>query len=391
VPPSLVPKLDALDVRASALRFTRELSVATAVVLLLGLGAAASATDGGPIKAHKAVAQEPAAVLPAAGQPTRTPAKPPAAPRVTVTRKATKSAATHVRHLPAKPVKRYLPTGTGMWIHNWEQTEGGNAGAVVRRANQAGLTHVYVQTGSSKKGWIGQEVLSELLPATRGTDLKVIAWDFPKLRNPEDDARRLSKAAWWRQPGVPMVAAVAPDIETLAEGTYATPDSITRYYRTLRASLPARVAILATVPWPSEKRLTRYAYTRTALYADAFIPMAYWYNRSPSVVTRTSMQVLAQFGKPVFPVGQGYDGRLDAPYLKPDPTPGKSVDAFVQAAHAGGAESLSLWSWQTTGPEQWASLIRAAGRYAPPAPAALIETKKSKKSGWHPGKQVGTP
>jgi len=392
VSPSLKPKLDALDMRASALRFTRELSVATAAVLLLGLGAAASATDGGPITPRPVVAQEPAAVLSGPG-PVPAPVKA-AAPRGTVTRKATKPAAKHVPHAPAKPVERYLPTGTGMWIHNWEQTEGGNAGAVVRRANEAGLTHVYVQTGSSKKGWIGQEVLSELLPATRGTDLKVIAWDFPKLRNPEDDARRLAKAAWWRQPGVPMVAAVAPDIETLAEGTYATPDSITRYYRTLRASLPARVAILATVPWPSEKRLTRYAYTRTALYADAFIPMAYWYNRSPSVVTRTSMEVLAQFGKPVFPVGQGYDGRLDAPYLKPDLTPGKSVDAFVQAAHAGGAESLSLWSWQTTGPEQWASLIRAASRYQPAEPTTPpqpVVTKKSKKSGWHPGKKVGTP
>jgi hypothetical protein len=274
-----------------------------------------------------------------------------------------------------------------MWLHDWSRSEGGHAPQVVKRAQAAGLTHLFVQTGSSKKGWIGQPVLSQLLPATKGTDIKVIAWDFPKLVDPEDDARRLAKAAWWRRPGVPMVAAVAPDIETLSEGTHATPSSIERYYRTLRRALPARVAILATVPWPSEKRIHRYPYTRTALHADAFIPMAYWYNRSPSQVTATSMRVLKRYGKPVFPVGQGYDGRLDAPYLRPDPAPGRSVDAFVFAARYSGATSLSLWSWQTTGGQQWSALHRASKRFAP-APVATVVRTKAQKPGWHPGKRA---
>jgi hypothetical protein len=273
-----------------------------------------------------------------------------------------------------------------MWIHDWSRTEGGHAGLVVQRAKAAGLTHLFVQTGSSKKGWIGSPVLSQLLPATKGTGIQVVAWDFPKLVDPEDDARRLAKAAWWRRPGVPMVAAVAPDIETASEGTHATPSTINRYYRTLRKALPARIAILATVPWPSEKRVTRYPYVRTALYADAFIPMAYWYNRSPSRVTATSMRLLRRYGKPVFPVGQGYDGRLDAPYLKPDKHPGKSVDAFVQAARASGARSLSLWSWQTTGMQQWMALHRASAKYTP-KPKRAVRTK-AQKPGWHPGKKV---
>jgi hypothetical protein len=317
-------------------------------------------------------------------------AKPaPARARTTVARADKPKPRTKAAPKFVAPVERWLPTGTGMWIHDWSRTEGGHAPQVVARAQAAGLTHLFVQTGSSKKGWIGQPVLSQLLPATTGTDIKVVAWDFPKLVDPEDDARRLAKAAWWRRPGVPMVAAVAPDIETLSEGTHASKDSINRYYRTLRQALPARVAILSTVPWPSEKRIQRYPYTRTALYADAFIPMAYWYNRSPSKVTATSMAVLRQFGKPVFPVGQGYDGRLDAPYLAADPAPGKSVDAFVFAARYSGATSISLWSWQTTGAEQWGALHRASARYAPPPAAAPpvpeVKTKKD-KPGWHPGK-----
>ena len=379
----LPPVLSDLDLRASASRFTREVSLGLAGVLLLGLGAVAQATaPGSTAVVTRAAAEQPAPTVPAAPVVTAQPAPKPAPKPKPAARAKPKA----VKARPVgKPVKRWLPTGTGMWLHDWSRSEGGHAGVVVKRAKAAGLTHLFVQTGSSKKGWIGQPVLSQLLPATKGTDIKVIAWDFPKLVNPEDDARRLAKAAWWRRPGVPMIAAVAPDIETLSEGTHATPSSIERYYRTLRKALPARVAILATVPWPSEKRINRYPYTRTALHADAFIPMAYWYNRSPSQVTATSMRVLKRYGKPVFPVGQGYDGRLDAPYLKADPAPGKSVDAFVFAARYSGATSLSLWSWQTTGGQQWSALHRASKRFAP-EPAAPVARTKAQKPGWHPGK-----
>jgi hypothetical protein len=292
-------------------------------------------------------------------------------------------------------VARWLPTGTGMWIHDWSKTEGGSGRKVVRRAKLAGLTHLFVQTGSSKKGWMGGKTLTQLMPATKGTNIKVVAWDFPTLVHPEADARRLARAAWWHKPGVPMVAAVAPDIETAWEGTRANRNSIERYYRTLRKSLPARVAILATVPWPSENRINRYPYIRTARHADAIIPMAYWYNRSPSRVTRTSMRVLKEYGKPVIPVGQGYDGRLDAPYLAADRHPGKSVTAFVTAARLFGAQSISLWSWQTTGSQQWSALKAASRRYAPAvrkvqaaerAKRAGVPTlSKATRPGWHPG------
>lgn len=266
---------------------------------------------------------------------------------------------------PSEPA-RWLPSGTGMWLHEWEKSEDGHALEVVAKARAAGLTHLYVQTGSSKKGWIGQTVLPQLMPAVQGTGLDVIAWDFPKLDDPEADARRLARAAWWQRDGAPMVRAVAPDVETAAEGTRIGAERVRRYYSALRAALPARTAILATVPWPSERRVGRYPYAATAPYADALVPMAYWYNRSPSIVTRTSMDYLARFGKPVMPVGQGYDGRLDAPYLAEDPAPDRSVEAFSFAARSRGARSISLWSWQTTGPLQWQVLADASRHFARP-------------------------
>jgi hypothetical protein len=390
--------VDRLDLRTRAGRFSREVSIAVVAVLLVGVAAAGAQETEPPPPTVTAAASPTPSPSPAFKEPTTL-------QRLAARTPDLSAPAPVQKPKPApEPViakgDRWLPTGTGMWLHEWNRSEGGSAAKVVARSKQVGLTHLYVQTGSSKKGWIGQEVLSELMPATKGTGIKVIAWDFPKLIDPEADARRMARAAWWNQKGAPMVAAVAPDVETAAEGTRLSTDRVKRYYAELRKRLPARTAILATVPWPSEKRTGWYPYTATAKYSDAFIPMAYWYNRSPSVVTKTSMQWLKRYGLPVMPVGQGYDGRLDAPYLKPDPAPDKSVARFVYVSREQGAQSISLWSWQTTGSLQWRELAKAAGKVGPqpaaePAPKPVAtpalptaETKAREKAGTTaPGRQ----
>jgi hypothetical protein len=261
------------------------------------------------------------------------------------------------------PVKRWLPSGTGMWLHRFEASEAGDPSALVGRAKAVGLTTLYVQTGSSKKGWIGSAPLASLLPATQGTDLRVVAWDFPSLADPVADAHRMAKAALYRCQGCPRVAAVAPDVETAAEGTRIGTAAVTRYYLTLRALLPQDIAILATVPWPSEHRTGKYPYARTAALTDALMPMTYWYNRSAGGVTTTSMNYLNQLHRPVMPVGQGFDGRVDAPYLMADLHPGRSVEAFLTSARAHGAQAVSLWSWETTGSQQWMALMQARANF----------------------------
>jgi hypothetical protein len=385
-----------LDVRARAVRCLREIAVVLAAVLVLGAGAAtaepaadqapvaavpAAATESSPRQARAATesAQETSSVrISALPAPVAelTPLSAAAAKRAAARETAERddpAAARSRRPAAAAPdaaaPDRWLPTGTGMWLHEWKQTQKGNAASVAARAQRSGFSHLYVQTGSSKKGWIGEEVLSQLMPALAGTDIAVIAWDFPKLDDPEEDARRMARAARWSRPGAPRVMAVAPDVETGAEGTDLSGDRVVRYYRELRRLLPDSMAILATVPWPSEMRTGSYPYATTAPYADAFIPMAYWYNRPSDVVTATSMTWLKRFGKPVMPVGQGYDGRLDVPWLKADPDLPGSIAAFISTARKHGAQSLSLWSWQTTGGAEWTELVKAAGTVGPkPAP-----------------------
>ena len=254
---------------------------------------------------------------------------------------------------------RYLPQGTGMWIYQWHRTSGGSPDRIVARAKHVGLSTLYLRTGSSWDGLTAQRTLPALLRATRGTDVRVVAWDFPRLRHPARDARRLAHAAHiGRANSGPHVAAVAPDIETPSEGTFNAAWRVRLYLHVLNKRLPKGVTILSTVPWPSSYRRADYPYRTVAAQSDVLVPMAYWYNNPPGLVTARSIHYLRQFGKPVAPVGQGYDGKLDVPSLHHNHL-AREVPVFLRTAKQAGARAVSIWSWQSAEPGTWHALARA--------------------------------
>jgi hypothetical protein len=256
-------------------------------------------------------------------------------------------------------VTKFVPSGTGMWIYQWHKTDGGRAAGIVARAKRVGLSTLYLRTGSSWDGFSAGHELHALLRATRGSDVRVVAWDFPRLRHPVRDARRLAHAARvGRSSHGPNVAAVAPDIETPAEGTFNAAWRVRLYLHTLRKHLPKAVTILSTVPWPSSYRQADYPYNTVAAQSDVLVPMAYWYNNGPGMVTARSISYLRRFHKPVQPVGQGYDGKLDVPTLHHNNLAREVPVFFRTAAHAG-ASAVSIWSWQSAQPATWHALENA--------------------------------
>jgi hypothetical protein len=122
--------------------------------------------------------------------------------------------------------------------------------------------------------------------------------------------------------------------------------------------------ILAAVPWPSEQRRGWFPYGTIAQYSTALLPMTYWYNRSPSHVTSYSIWWLRRYHRPVFPVGQGFDSRVDAPYLRPSNQTGEAT-AFFRAAVRAHVTAVSLWSWQTAGAAQWHALWGYRNAFGP--------------------------
>jgi hypothetical protein len=286
---------------------------------------------------------------PAAGRPTQPVAKAAAKPAAPSARPASS------RHTAPT---RYVPTGTGIWLYEWRRSNHGNAQSIVSRARHAGLSTLYLRTGSSWDGFDGGDHLRHLLSATRGTNVRVDAWDFHRLRRPGYDAHRLARAARVRTASGQRVAAVAPDIETPAEGTFNASWRVRAYLRALRRELPADVSIITAVPWPSRYRIGDYPYRAVAAHSDVLVPMAYWYNNRPTDVTARSIHYLRRFNRPVQPVGQGYDGRLDVPGLRHNNL-SRQVPMFFWTAHKHGARAASLWSWQAAPPAAWHALVKA--------------------------------
>jgi hypothetical protein len=333
-------------------------------VFVGGTSVAVSGVTSHPQRPARVAAAAPTSPVPRAAAARNAPTSSVATIRPRPVRPTATPAPTHHRPAPAKHTAtrrqhRWLPSGTGMWTYLWSKTMHGNAPAVVHRAKAAGLTTLYVRTGTLADGFVGGPMLRRLLPATRGTGVHVVAWDFPMLRHPRLEAHRLARAAWFHAPGklTPRVSAVAPDIETPSEGTHATRYRVWLYLHTLRRLLPHRDAILATVPWPSSLRRGHYPYRVVAHHSDALIPMTYWYNRSPRDVTAFSIRWLRdRFHKPVLPLGQGYDSKVDAPYL-PHSHQRREVGSFLRTARRHHVRAVSLWSWQTAGFAQWHALF----------------------------------
>jgi hypothetical protein len=221
-----------------------------------------------------------------------------------------------------------------------------SASGLVETARRAGLTALYVRTGSSTDGFYGGPLLEKLVPLAHRYGIDVVAWDFPTLSNPVADAARAAEA--FRD----GVDAFSPDIEEAAEGTYITARRVAYYLSLVRRDAGSR-PVLATVPRPTSLSLTAYPYVAEAPYVDAFAPMVYWSCIEPGAAVAVAIKALRPL-RPVVPVGQDYDMASEGgPAGLPS---GAEVWRFVDVAHRDGAIGVSLYDLESGGAVQLAAL-----------------------------------
>ena len=249
--------------------------------------------------------------------------------------------------------KKWLPSGKGMWIYLPDKTEGGNVDAIVAKAKATGLTHLWVRMGSAWDGFNVVPFVNRLLPAAHAAGIKVIGWDFPKLEPWTADIERALTMIHHTAPGGHRIDAFSADIETRAEGTRLSPEAARDYGAALRAGAGADYPLIATVPRPSKER-AGFPYAEVVADYDAIAPMVYWLNRQPDTDVIGALRDLAKFDKPVFPVGQAYDGSPEGG-RKGVPPPDE-LNRFMSAAHQHGATSVSFWSWQAANQPAWEAI-----------------------------------
>ena len=271
--------------------------------------------------------------------------------------------------------KPILPLGKGMWLYQLSMSEGGDATRVVNKAKALGLTHLYTRLGSSKKGFYAQDELNKLLPVAHAAGIKVIGWDFVYLTDPVADAVRSKAEIDYVTPDGHTIDAFSADIESVQEGVNLTAEGAALYGAKLREMVGPNYPLIATVPRPSPKKSFPFAEVTAAF--DAIAPMVYWQNRDPATDVAGAIDYLAQFGKPIMPIGQAYNG---GPEGGPDRDPPKEqIVAFLNTAHAKGAVAVSFWVWNHATPEQFSAIDQAIawelpiGRAANGAAAVFLQ------------------
>ena len=280
---------------------------------LVTQGAAALGVTAAGLYALPAAPVQPQPCPPPPPQPCRHNCKPPPVPVPKIP----------LSKIPAPlPVPAHTPalaavSGKGMWLTTW-RTSHVDVPKVVAQAKAAGLTSLWVRTGGYKQGYYGNLILRTLLPAAHAAGLKVIAWDFPSMSDPQNDATRARAVLKYTVDGQ-QVDGFSPDIETISEGTFNNPKRI-RYYLSLVRRAARGRPVVATVMRPTTYQLTTYPYAAEAPYVDAFAPMVYWSCNEPGNPALQSISLLKPFGKPVTVIGQAYDmadegGRHGVPRL----------------------------------------------------------------------------
>lgn len=243
-----------------------------------------------------------------------------------------------------KPEDDGLPSGKGMWLYEFDNTENGDAAVIVARARTIGLSHLYVRTGSWVDGFYAGDYLNRLLPAAHDAGLRVFGWDFPRLGDKwQEDVARAQAAVSYRTPDGHGLDGFSADIETRAEGTLISGPVAQAYGRELRALVGGDYVLIATVPRPSDHR-PDYPYAEIVESFDAIAPMVYWLNRQPDSDVAGALAALAPLGKPIFPVGQAYDGGAEGGRAGL-PSAGE-IERFITTAEVNGAGGVSFWSWQ---------------------------------------------
>ncbi len=247
--------------------------------------------------------------------------------------------------LVPRVLPRSLPYGKGMWIWQPEKTEGNDAQAIVARSVDLGLTHLYVRTGSSWDGFYAGAFLDRILPVAHAAGIRVYGWDFPRLISTTDDVARAAAAVAYRTPGGHHIDGFAADIETADEGTHVSTEAATEYGDGLRQAVGPAVPLVAVVPRPSAHTAEiSYPYAQVIARFDAVAPMVYWLNREPGSDVAGALSDLRGFDKPVFPVGQAYDGGPEGG--RPGVPPPAELLRFFEVSYDQGAEGVSFWSWQ---------------------------------------------
>jgi hypothetical protein len=244
-----------------------------------------------------------------------------------------------------------LADGAGTWINIWNYPEG-DLDLYCHDLAEHGIRNIFLQTSRSNTAALVNPLrMGELIEAAHRGGLRVIAWSFAELANPESDADKMVEAAQYTSSGGEHVDAVSPNLEKNLE-----PERIEAYARRVRDRLGANYPMIAVVYSPLNKcfEVKRISWPLLARYFDVIAPMIYWNSKyekiDPYSYTVKSIQRIRQLALKadleISPIGDGMGSNSTA------------IADFMRACRDSEATGISLYPNQKLSQDQKDVLAR---------------------------------
>lgn len=248
--------------------------------------------------------------------------------------------------------------GKGMWMPV-PLLDMASPEAVVQAARELGLTHIYLEVGSSGGGFYGRENVDRLLPAAHRANIKVIGWILTSLNDLPRDISVCTEIATYRTPTGDRLDGIAPDIEDNMDAT-----DVAAFSQILRAKVGVDRLIVGVIypagTWIGRRHPVAGILSRSF---NALAPMDYWHDAQrpfsaetiSSFIRQSVADIHAAADDPNYPVaviGQTYDA-FSRNGTGPNNPTGDEISAALDGAKHGGAVGVSLFQWGTTTPSEW--------------------------------------
>src|SRR6516162_2023271 len=165
-----------------------------------------------------------------------------------------------------------LADGPGVWLNMWNYPA--DPEAYCLKLHASGIRNLFVQTSRSNTDSICNPAgLGSLLDTAHRYKMRVIAWSFAELSNPNADAGKLIAAARFVSPNGQRVDAVAPNLEKDLSAP-----KVQAYSQALRDALGESYPMIAVVysPLNHAPQVASIPWKMLDKYYNVIAPMNYW-------------------------------------------------------------------------------------------------------------------
>lgn len=237
--------------------------------------------------------------------------------------------------------------GTGLWVVDLPEADGGTAEALVARARAARADTILLRLPNLGRG-LG-EFNTALVDALKVQGVRLCAWQYLFGEDPEAEAALALQAI---RAGATCFAINA---EKEYKGLY--PEA-SRYMKALRAGAGADFPIgFSSFPIPGSHPQVPYSVFLGPGGAQVNLPQVYWRTADVPVgeFSRRAAEGNRIYGRPIAPLGQTYD---TATY--------DDVLQFRSIWSAYGAQGVAWYRWGSTEPAVWEALAQPTPTLDPP-------------------------